>query len=510
MKYARIILDLVRPLPFAWCWRDQWYTGLDSAYCLFMKFAILNSLTAREIAQIVISKKIARRATICNQPNVDLRDSSLFDIDVLARIFHLNTTQVRSTFLLDGLPKSQFKSSENLRWCEHCASYGFHAAIFQMDTMLFCPIHFTPLLQRCGSCKMQIPYRLRMDVTKKPFCCPSCGHDMAPWLRSTHNKLPISHKLERIRIERLIDFFQFEEANLTTKLELSRKRLQLGQSELVCARAEVGGYLSRYIGFVSHVLHDMGYAEAFLQIPIGLERVERSNCGQYRLVQSEDEGNDLIKPWWPQASDASVPAKVSLESQLESTNNVYKALRRHLSRHVLKRHRHCIVTASRHLWWHMDGEITSSFCPVAQAFIRWRMLWEGCGTPQYLFASVKKEPFGILGWIAARPSPCPEHWSKITQLWVIDHIFGNTCIESFHELLINAQKTQEFGRINWAKEKSVVKYDSYWAVAGCDCKDKPAIVYVRCPMPTPSLLLNEEKIKTHRKKLYENLATIRR
>ncbi|MDO8699324.1 MAG: hypothetical protein Q7J75_02695 [Rhodoferax sp.] len=475
-----------------------------------MKFAILNSLTAREIAQIVIRKKIAKRAIICNQPNVDLRDSSLFDIDVMAKIFHLSETQVRSTFLLDGLPNSQFKSSENLRWCVRCASHGFHAAIFQMNAMTFCPIHSIPLLQRCSSCKMQIPYRLRADVTKKPFCCPHCGQDMAPWIRYNSKKLPIPRELERIRVERMINFFQFEETNLSAKLEIDRKRLQLGQSELVFARADNGGYLSRYVGFVSHVLHDMGYSDFFLQIPIGLERVERINCGQYRLVQSDDDDSDLDKPWWPQARDSINPPKVSFESQVQSIHNVYRTLRRHLWRHVLKQHQHCIVTASRHFWWHMDGEITTNFCPIAQAFIKWRMLWEGCGTPRYLFAPGKKEPFGLLGWIAARPSPCPVHWSKMTQLWIVDHIFGNACIESFRELLINAQKIQEFGKINWAKERSAVNYDSYWAVAGCDCKDKPAIVYVRCPIPAPNLLLHEEKIKTHREKLHENLTAIRR
>ena len=101
MKAARIILDQVRPLTPEWCWRDDWYTGLDSAYGLLMKFATLNSLTAREIAHIVISKSCGKRNTICKCPNVDLRNSSVFDLDAMAHIFRINVAQVRSAFLLN-------------------------------------------------------------------------------------------------------------------------------------------------------------------------------------------------------------------------------------------------------------------------------------------------------------------------------------------------------------------------------------------------------------------------
>lgn len=509
MKAARIILDQLRPLPPEWCWRDDWYTGLDSAYGLLMKFATLNALTAREIAQIVISKKCGRRTAICANPNVDLRDSSVFDLDVMAQTFRLSAAQVRSAFLWNVVPNSQSKSSDSLRWCGQCIARGFHTSIFQMSLGRCCPIHSTPLQWKCTSCRMEIPYRLRSDVTTKPFCCPHCGRDMAPGLRRDHVKVLIPRELERMRVEHMMAFFRFEDVSLPVKLEINSKRLQLGQGELVIAPAEQGGYLSRYIGFVSHVLHDMGYTDTVSQVPLGIERVERIECGRYRMLLSDDDDGDLQRSWWPEAGDHGGISKVTGEDQLKSIHIVYRALRRHLWRHVVRNHRHCIINASRHFWWHMEGEVTTNFCPIAEAFIRWRMLWEGCGTPRYLYASAKKkEPFGLIGWISARPSPCPAHWSAATQFWVADHIFSSACIESFREQLMIAQKNQELGRISWEKEKSAVRYDSYWAVAGCDCKDRPALVYIRCPMSAPIPSLREGTKRAHREELGTQLATI--
>ncbi|MFZ6659088.1 hypothetical protein [Undibacterium sp. TJN19] len=473
-----------------------------------MKFAKLNALSAREIAHVVISRKCGKRTAILAKPNVDLRDFSVFDMDAMAELFHTNLSQVQSAFLFADFPNSSNRSSENLRWCTMCAALGFHTPIFQMNVLRHCPVHEIALQSRCDGCKRVIPYRLQLDVAKAPFCCPGCGFDLAPGIRMDQEKVLMLRVTELLRLNQAMDFLKFEEMSLPVKLDINRKRLQLGQGELIAAPLEQCGYFSRYIGFISYVIRDLGYLAAELQNPLPMERVERVSYGDFDSATFDSDNGEVNRLFSPGKLRSRVPE--NWDQELQAVVTVYRAIRRHIWRHVVKKHQYCIASSSNHLWWDMEGERTKAFCPVAEAFIRWRMLWEGCSTPRYLYSKHKKEPFGLIGWLSARPSPCPAHWSYATRLWVTKHIFANACLESFRERLMIAQKNVQRGEIFWNKDKSAVRYDSYWAVTGSDCKASPAVVYVRCPMEeTPPFVL-QRGLGGHRDDHLTQLSDIRR
>lgn len=107
MKSARIILDTVRPPVAGWTWRDDWYSGIDSSFGLLMKFAMLNALSARELAKIFVSVNCRRRAAICGRPDVDLRSADVFDLEEMSNIFRVGQIQVRSAFLQEILPEGE-------------------------------------------------------------------------------------------------------------------------------------------------------------------------------------------------------------------------------------------------------------------------------------------------------------------------------------------------------------------------------------------------------------------
>jgi hypothetical protein len=86
---------------------------------------------------------------------------------------------------------------------------------------------------------------------------------------------------------------------------------------------------------------------------------------------------------------------------------------------------------------------------VAEAFLRWRMCWEACGTPCYLFAAMRKDPFGLVGWLAASAPVCPPGWTWKTEQWISDHLLGPTCLASFDDLLDIAIQNLTRGRIEW-------------------------------------------------------------
>jgi hypothetical protein len=496
MKPARIILDPGERIELQWCWRDDWSSGFDSSFSLLMKFALLNQVTAKEIAKIFVSYDCGKRSTICSRPNVDLRDSSVFDRGALESTLRISSDQVRAAFLLDILPTSSLHSSEYLRWCPHCLRQGFHLSLFQIAATAYCPIHQTPLIANCNVCRAHIPYRLTSATFARPFCCPACKADMAPSIRARRTSTFIPRISEKRFIEQLVNYFQREETTLPRRTSLKLQR-QIGRGDLVFSKPDEQGYLSRYLGFMTQVMAMEGHPRPQRQAPLAIERIEHTVHGTSRRVLSADDEQEYgMSLCWSYEPNP-VP-KPRVPADLGSIRQIYRSIRRHLWRRELRKHRSCIVSACCHLWWNVAGEVTHSFCPVADAFIRWRMMWEGCGTPRYLFGKQEGELHGIVSWISARPSPCPVYWSEDTKLWVLDHIYAAACIESFRENLVNGQRNQASEKQRWEKHALVVRYDTYWAVAGADTMNHPTAVYVRCPMPSFVLKPQDGDGKMHR------------
>lgn len=509
MKPGRIILDTAGPIPLEWCWRDDWCSGFDSAYSLLMKFALLNQIPAKDIAKIFVSTQSGKKSVVCNNPNVDLRDSTIFDRDVFRAIFRIPPDQLRAAFLLDLLPTSSLHSSEYLRWCPLCMSTGFYAAVFQIAAAAYCPVHQIPLVSTCRNCRAQIPYRLRSTNFTRPFCCPGCKIDMAPSIRASRLDVSKVHWSARSVIAELAQHFQREEKVLSRKMSL-KLIAPVGRGDLIFSKPDEQGYLSRYIGFMTQVSALQGYKRPRHQSPLNIERIERAvRCTRCSTSnpesEEEDESAGLVGP----IQQAVYVGKPKFPGELNSAKRVYRSIRRQLWRHELKQHRACIVTACRHLWWRMEGETTPCFCPVAEAYIRWRMQWEGCGTPRYLYGIPEKELHGVVAWLAVRPSPCPVYWSEATRLWVLEHIFSATCLESFREQVILAKSNQLKGEQYWDRHALAIRYDTYWAVAGADTPSNPATVYVRCPMSALPFEIDGAG-RAHRANHFAALAAIHR
>ena len=181
----------------------------------------------------------------------------------------------------------------------------------------------------------------------------------------------------------------------------------------------------------------------------------------------------------------------------ETLVTTYKAVRRRLWSNCLYQHQHCIHTAARHLRWDLRDKRTGGFCPTALAFLQWRMLWEGCGSPASLVAPQAKELYGILGWHLARPAPTPRHWLATTKTWVTARIFANTIWEAFNRLLNDAEVLAKQDEVLWNQTCGPVAQDCLWAVAGHDCVDAPATVFVRCAKPVRVRKLDKRARQLH-------------
>jgi hypothetical protein len=485
VKAARILLDRPEPIQQSWCWRDDWITGFDSAFGLLAKFATLNVMGARELADVFIDRRCGQRSTILRSPNVDLRTGALFDHGQLATVLRLDVEQIRHAFLLETFSNRLRPSREMLRWCPKCANRAFHTPVFQLELVSACPVHGCALRSKCPRCRTEIPYRLRPELFTVTFACPSCKMDFAPALRDANTRsLQIRSSMTEW-ITNLVQLFKFEDEILPVKMELNRRRRTLGIGEAAFSPGDWRRIAAEYTTFITQALEDLAADTAGGQRSLPFSDLSRTlKRPSYRSNKLPTERRRRSRPpASPDSAQCSSYLKQGWDERLRAAYQVYSAVRRHLWRDVVSRHRGCAATAAAQMWWHMEGEKTKAFCPVAEAFLRWRMYWEGCGTPRLLFASMAKDPHGLSGWLSWGAPICPAGWTWESEQWVSDHVLGRTLLGSFREFLQIALRNHQRDKIVWDSHVLTGKYESYWAIAGKDTPLAPIRLYEQFHVP---------------------------
>lgn len=494
MGSARILLDTYREQAEQWCWRTGWHIHGESSMTLFWKFALLNQLTARELAPLIANRTSGRRSKICVKPDVDFRDASVFDLEHLANMFRIPISKVRRAFLYEILPGSVLRSHGHLRWCARCLDGGFHSPLFQMRQTRTCPIHEHRLHEECQACKYRIPFRLNNSFMLKPFCCPRCSADLAPGMNQARPDLLRLHQEHISKLSLMLQFYQAADADQVDVNDSDRLFISARKAGVYHVNLEEAGIHSRYASFIAQVVDDVVPGLYMQRAGLRLEPVKRCECGCWRPISSDDDDEFVDDD---SGSANKVKTVTASEVCLSTLIDTYKAIRRRLWRQVLRKHQRCVRSAAARMRWQMDGRRTGVFCSHALAFIRWRMLWEGCGTPQYLFVQPALEYYGIIGWHLARPSRAPSHWSTATKAWISSHIFAATCFAAFDEMLCWAEKECKTGVVDWTRTKSPIDFTCLWAVAGRDCCDQPATVYLRGSRRQPSGMVGTEDLAEH-------------
>ncbi|WP_313177887.1 hypothetical protein [Massilia sp.] len=476
MEGAKILLDTYRDQVEQWCWREDWHVHGESAWTLFWKFAQLNQLTAREFAAITTNRTSGRRTAICAKPDVDLRDASVFDVDLLGKILRVGPAKVRRAFLYEILPGSVLRSHDHLRWCVQCLSRGFHSPLFQVRSTRTCPIHEHPLRDTCPSCARQIPYRLNNPFVLKPFHCPHCYADFAPSMSGDRPEILRLRKEHILDLSLLLETYRAADAELVNVSDIDRLFISARKAEIFHIDVDESDVQCRYASFIAQVVHEVAPSLCWHQTGLRFAPIERHVSGCRSTILSDDDEEDLeFDNAHAGANGPTVASQVSLAGIIHT----YKAIRRRLWRRELREHQCCVRFAVARLGSRMDSECAVGFCSHALAFIRWRMLWEGCGTPKYLLVPQANDYYGIIGWHLARPCPVPAHWSTPTKAWIARHIFGATCLAAFDEIFKWAESACKTERVVWVRTKSPIDYTCLWAVAGKDRPDQPAVVYLR-------------------------------
>lgn len=433
----RVLVDPYERDEPQWSRRPSWLTGGESIYALLGKFGALNALSNRELCELFVPKSNKGRGHP-SYPSVDLRSSERIHRVRLANLFGLDAGDLSTAFVSDEFPNALPFASPTLVWCARCAFHGFHSAAFQLNFYGTCPLHRTALRRRCPSCGATLPYTLSARTTAL-FECGQCRHDLARELRTHRPELKLDDRAEAILSDhvRLVHFTD----TLPTLFNACRTELGRPSLPIEMGKADVFRRCCTFQQFVADVLTSV----------------------------TADPANPELAPIRPTGSFGahSEPAVTSVGShsadeEFEEARKLYRAVRRKIYRHVCRGHAQCIRAAQRALWWDLEGERTSSFCPTAMAYLRWRMQWEGCRIPRMLDSAERlRTMHGILGWLSGDAPIGSALWTRSLSTWIRHQLFVCALIDSFAQwqqvasqcrttVVWRRSAAQRFGKRHWA------------------------------------------------------------
>ena len=157
---------------------------------------------------------------------------------------------------------------------------------------------------------------------------------------------------------------------------------------------------------------------------------------------------------------------------------LYRCVRRHLWRTVVYPHHRCVASACQRLWWPITGCKTASFCPVAAAFVRWRLRWESAVRCTDLMTAAITPPLGLVTWLASAPIG-PAAGTEPVHDWLVDHVLGCDLMDAFEDMLAEEIERPADEPIKWTREWAAPAGHSCWVCTGRGTKYQPATLFVR-------------------------------
>ncbi len=451
---GRILLDPYEVPQEKWSNRSSWISGSESAYALLAKFAALNVLSCRELCELFVIRK-ARKTGAEHFPKVDLRSSEWMRTGRLGNLFAIDAAELRLAFVNELFPNASSLSSNVLVWCPRCAHHGFHSAAFQLNFYLTCPVHRIELRRACHSCKAPIPYVLHSTQSRPLFVCLSCGRDLAGELRKSLVGLALDKRGQALHRDH-IELVRFTDT-LPTLFNACRSALGRPNLPIEVGKADVFRSCGAFRQFVADVLTAVS---------------ARVSSPQLHPLRPTGVFSHPFEPP-PRAKRGAAVG----DQTLDEATSLYRCLRRSVYRHHCRGHAQCIRAAMKTMWWDPEGERVPVFCPTAQAFLRWRMHWEGCRIPSELDRpSGARTPYGLIAWLASEAPIGSRLWAHRLDGWVRSHLLACACLDSFAEWLQLAERAKKL--VLWHKADAKSFRSRHWACSGRGTTHEPAMLFI--------------------------------
>lgn len=466
-EFPRFVIHQSVPPTPRYCWRSSWNTGFDSAYSLLSKFGQLNALGARELAQLFVIAPRGRRTALLAGLNIDLRTVEFLSKQRMAERLRIRSDALDRAFVV-ALDDRRFlnESSTHFRYCRACLRRGLHVAMFQYLFVPSCPLHGTPLVETCERCGGYQPYTLSSAAFKEPFRCIHCGFDFSPRLREL--KVRCDLRLSAAERTRFADAFQVAQSKsrlFGSAQQLERHFSFFGLGAVSLSAPSISRSRHEYYEFIEALVRKLCTAEDLHARPTqgstNTARILEVRCG----TRGVSRRRIVDRPWLLPRSNGSKQAPI-WDEQLRLILPVYRAVRRHVWRRLLGSHRRCVVSAARRLWWDVEGDTLERFCPHAEAFLRWRMFWEGFGVPADLYRAPRHIAFGVQAWLSDAAPICPSGWSAGRERWVAHRVFAMDCLRHYSAWQMQCESRPRRKRHRWTRIERINGAMSYWLVAG--------------------------------------------
>jgi hypothetical protein len=463
-----IRLDAPRAPRPQWCWRDDWVQGGESIYSLIGLFQALNIVGSQQIRTNFVEASDPGLSRFVRHPVVSLLRPDRFRAAAFATSIRLSLDVVQQSFVSEAFPVSGWCGHQNLRWCPQCVKAGYHAPLFQLLMVYECPAHHRPLEQHCPRCRSAFPYQLTTGTQTPLFLCPACKLDLAPEMRAGRRRALAPEDMRML--DHSAKLMQFCDSLPTMVSQALGTASSPQGSDVLVSTPAAQVSESDFKTFVTQVLASLrlGDQTDWDRVEPSISFVDqRVQLGSRRRTKTCD-----AKSGWP---DRLVAAS---DKGLYGAAALYRCVRRHHWRTIVHRHQRCVVSACRRLWWPITGSRTPCFCPVAMAFIRWRLRWESAVRCTDLIAEAIGPPLGIVTWLASAPVG-PASAGQPMRDWLINHVFGYELLASFERMLVEEQGRPEDELVEWKRDWVAPAANCCWVCAGSGTKYQPARLFVR-------------------------------
>ncbi len=166
------------------------------------------------------------------------------------------------------------------------------------------------------------------------------------------------------------------------------------------------------------------------------------------------------------------------DDKLWAVYPIYRAVRRHIWRKFVAAHRDCAIVAARRLGWDVEGERIATLCPTAEAFLRWRMFWEGIRSPADLLGRPHHVPYGVLFWLCDGAPVGADGWTRAGEQWVAHRLFVMDCLRNYQGWSSVCHQKQTAQSACWHRSDVDDHVLTHWAVTGNDSHALPLRLFV--------------------------------
>lgn len=417
------------------CWRPEWVQPYESLWSLLAKFAYLNAANISDVKDCFVGEFV--RAELPGRYwHSSLNGFSILDRRKLCTLMEMEETTLIQATSLAYLAHNEVAvlASEQLRYCTLCLATGFHSPLHQMLFLSECPVHKLPLITECSHCGRSLRRYALNFLHSKTFTgcdsCPDSRHRFRDFKQELAKQTSEGRELEEVA-------------------EIMLKRMSL---DMVSAHVLEQAGLRRPGKWQARRLKKLtDYWRDIFSVRVPASNVPQSYSARYVRVHSAP--SERLR------KDSTGYGDFSRDVAKEMIA-IYKSIARNLVNRELRSHRTCIAEVGQHVAWVDDRRSKKGkLCIAANAFLLWRMVWEGVSHPAMLFGARKRASFPqrYLKWRS------PDR-SRAIPKSAIRRIFALECLGVFHECLLLAKFFSRRRSYSFCRQLIEGTRKPYWTI----------------------------------------------